>query len=137
MDENLDPRFVRIVAPAQHIIDPHHRLKVGKQALLRYEIGHFLGDKRRAALAAADMDFITDVTGIVLFHHQANIMQLNGGTVIVMAGDGDFELTRQIGELGMERRPLADDFRNDARVFYLPLNGGGILVGGHITDAIA
>ena len=48
------------------------------------------------------MHFIADFTGVILFHHNADIVQLDGGAVIFMRRHGDFELARQIGEFGME-----------------------------------
>ena len=48
------------------------------------------------------MHFIANLTGRVLFNNNANIVQLNGGAVIFMAGHGDFELARQIGKFGVE-----------------------------------
>ena len=84
MHENFNPRFIRIIAPPEHIINAHHRFQIGEQLCLWHKVSHFLGDKWGAALAAADMHFIADLASIVFLHDNADIVQLNGGAVIFM-----------------------------------------------------
>ena len=52
-DQDLDPRLVEIVAPAEQIVDAQHRLEIGEQMLLRQELAHGDADGGRAPLPAA------------------------------------------------------------------------------------
>jgi hypothetical protein len=61
----------------------------------------------------------------------------DGGAVVRRTIDRDLEFARQERELGMQRRPLANDFRPWPRVFDLVRGDAGELVGGGIADAIA
>ena len=54
--------------------------------------------------------------------------------------DGDhrhLELARQEAELGVQRRPLADDLGVGARVGHLVSGGAGEVIGGDVADAVA
>jgi hypothetical protein len=51
--------------------------------------------------------------------------------------DGDLELARQVGELGVEGAPLADQFGIRARIDDLVGGHAGQLVGGGVADAVA
>ncbi|MCY1536751.1 hypothetical protein D9M68_722210 [compost metagenome] len=64
-------------------------------------------------------------------------MPAGGGAVFGGAGDGDLELARQEGELGVQRAPLAHDFRERARVGDLVDGDAGALVARDVADAVA
>ncbi len=64
-------------------------------------------------------------------------MHAHGGAVVGRAGDGDLELAWQEAELGMERRPLANDLAPDARVLDLVDRGAGEMIGRHVADDVA
>ena len=49
------------------------------------------------------------LAGFVLHQVQADVVPAGGGAVFRRAGDGDLELARQEGELGVQRAPLAQD----------------------------
>ncbi len=53
------------------------------------------------------------------------------------AGDGDLELARQEGELGVQRGPLAQDFGVGAGSTDLIDGNPGQRVGGGVADAVA
>src|SRR6267143_5700699 len=50
---------------------------------------------------------------------------------------GDLELARQVAELGIERRPLPDDFAPDEGVDNLVVRHAREVVGGDVADAVA
>ena len=64
-------------------------------------------------------------------------MDLDRGAVMGSAGDGDLELSRQVAELGVETRPLADDLAVDPRVLDLVRCDTRVFVGRGVADAIA
>src|SRR5882724_7308007 len=137
VDEDLDARFIEIVAPAELIVDAEYRLQVGQQVPLRQERPDRLGDHGRAALAAADQHFEADLAGLVSVHAQADVMHLHGGAVLGRSCHGYLELARQERELRMEGRPLPDDLAVDARVLDLVAGHAGEMVGGDVADAVA
>jgi hypothetical protein len=51
---------------------------------------------------------------LVLEQLQADVVPAGGGAVFLGAVDGDLELARQEGELGVQRAPLAQDFGKGA-----------------------
>jgi len=60
-----------------------------------------------------------------------------GGAVLGRAEDGDLELARQEGELGVQRAPLAQDLGVGPRVDVLVGRDAGQRVGGDVADAVA
>ena len=68
---------------------------------------------------------------------QADVVHLDGGAVARRGGHGDLELARQEAELGVQRRPLADDLGVGARVGHLVGGGAGEVIGGDVADAVA
>ena len=88
-------------------------------------------------LTAADMNFITDFSFIVLDDNNTDIMKLNCGTVIFVTRHGNFKLAREIRKLRMKSRPLANNFGNYSWVFNLISDRTCILVSGNISNAIA
>ena len=68
---------------------------------------------------------------------QADVVPAGRGAVFRGAGDGDLELARQEGELGVQRAPLAQDFAEGARVGDLVDGDAGALVAGDVADAVA
>ena len=64
-------------------------------------------------------------------------MHLHGGAVVRCAGQRELELARQVGELGMDRGPLAQDFRIGARIHDLVCGRTGEVIGGDVADAVA
>jgi hypothetical protein len=90
-----------------------------------------------AAQAAADGNAKAQLAGCVLHRFQADVMHLDGGAVADGAVDGDLELARQVAELGVEGRPLADDLAPGARIDDLVLGHAGELIGGGVADAVA
>ena len=78
-----------------------------------------------------------DLARLVLHDADADVVHADRGAVVRRAGDRDLELARQVGELRMEGRPLADDLGPDARILDLVGRDAGELVGGHVADAVA
>jgi hypothetical protein len=68
---------------------------------------------------------------------QAHVVPAGGGAVFGGAGDGDLELARQEGEFGVQRAPLAHDFREGARIGDFVDRDAGALVAGDVADAVA
>ncbi len=114
VDEDLDARLELVVAPAFEIVDAQDRVDVAQQVALGQEVADLLGDERRAAEAAADIDGEAEFAARVAHDLQADVMRLDGGAVVRPAVDGDLELARQEREFRMLRRPLPQDFGNRA-----------------------
>ncbi|MNE92210.1 hypothetical protein D3C80_1899100 [compost metagenome] len=95
MHEDLDARLVFVVAAAVQVINAHDSRGVGQEILFRQEVANLLGDHRRTALPAADINGKTDLALVVLFQVQADIVNLNGGAVALGTRDRDLELARQ------------------------------------------
>ena len=137
MHEDLDARLVDVVAPAVQIVDAQDRLEVAQQILLGQVVADQLGDDRRAALAAADVDGKAQAPVGVALQVQADVVHLDGGAVARRGGHGDLELARQEAELGVQRRPLADDLGVGPRVGHLVGGGAGEVIGRDVADAVA
>ncbi len=107
--QDLDARLVFVVAPALQIVDAQDGFEIAEQVLFRQLVADFLGDERRAAHPAADVDGEAETAVGEALQMQADVVQLHGRAVALGGDDGDLELARQEAELGMQRRPLADD----------------------------
>ncbi len=68
---------------------------------------------------------------------QPDVVHFGGRAVGRRAGDRDLELARQVGELRMQRRPLADDLAVRARIVDLIGGDAGHVIGGDVADAVA
>ena len=68
---------------------------------------------------------------------EADVVEQDRGAILGGAGDGDLELARQEGELGMDRRPLPQHLGPHARVLDLVGGDAGVGIGGDIADAVA
>jgi hypothetical protein len=86
-------------------------------------------DHRRAAHAAAGQHLEADLAGSFFSSCRPMVVPGDGGAVFTRAADGDLELARQEGELGVQRAPLAQDLAVGPRV--------DDLVGGHAGEAVA
>ena len=91
---------------------------------------------RRTALTTPDMDLEADLIA-PLAHVQADIVDTDGGAVMLGCGHGDLELARQEGKFRMERAPLTDDLAPWARVHDLVFCSARIMVAGRVADTIA
>ena len=87
--------------------------------------------------AAADIDGKTQLALLVPLQMQADVVGLDGGAVALRSGHRDLELARQVAELGVQRRPLAQDLGDRTRIDDLVGRGAGELVGGDVADAVA
>ena len=59
------------------------------------------------------------------------------GAIFHRSGDRDLEFARQVGELGVQRAPLAQDLGIRARIDHFVDRNAGALVAGDIADAVA
>jgi hypothetical protein len=137
LHQDLDARLVDVVAAAVAVVDPDHRFEVIHDLLPRQELAQHGADDGRAAHAAAHLHAEAEFAGLVLHHMQAHVVPAGGGAVFGGAGDGDLELARQEGELGVQRAPLAHDFREGARIGDFVDGNAGALVAGDVADAVA
>ena len=133
----FEPRLVLVVAPAAEVVDVQDRLEVGQQVGLRQEVPHHLGDHRGAAEAAADADLVADLARVVADDAEADVVRLGHRPVVRRAGDADLELARQVEELRVVGRPLAEQLGRRARILDLVGGGAGEMVGGDVADAVA
>ena len=137
VDEDLDPRLVLVVAPAELVVDAQDRLRIGQEVLLGQEVADLVADERRPPEAAADIDGEAEPAVGVALEVEADVVDLDRGAVALRAGDRDLELPRQEDELRMERRPLAENLGIGPRVGDLVARGAGEMVGGDVADAVA
>src|SRR5205085_5716043 len=137
LDEDLDPRLVRVVAPAVAVVDADDRLDEDEDLLPRQELADDDAGDRRAAHAAAHEHLEADVAGVVLLQDEADVVPGGGGAVFQGAADRDLELARQEGELRMQRAPLAQDLAVGPRVDDLVGGDAGEAVAGDVADAVA
>ena len=137
LDENLDARLVGIVAATVAVEYANQGLAVSQQMPPRQELAHHLADHRRAAKSATGIDLESGFTGGVLHDLQAEVMDLDCGTVFPRARNRNLELARQVGEFWMQGRPLAQDLGPGARVGDFVGGDAGKVVGRHIPDATA
>jgi hypothetical protein len=137
LEQDLDTRLVDVVTPAVLVVDPQNGFQIGEQVGLGQKLADHLADHRRPAEPATDEHAKAALTCGVLDDLQADVMDLGRSAVALGPGHGDLELARQIGEFGMQRRPLADDLAIGARIDQLVGGDAGQLVGGDVADAIA
>ena len=137
MHQDLDARLVLVVAAAIEIVHAHDRGGVGEQVLLGQEVADLLGDHRRAALAAADIDGEAQLTLVVALEMQADVVGLDGSAVALGAGHRDLELARQVGKFRMQRRPLPQDLGIGPGIGDLVGGSAGEMIGGDVADAVA
>ena len=70
-------------------------------------------------------------------HMKSDIVKPHCGAVDRATGQRDLELAWQERKFGMKGGPLPDDFGIDTGVLDLFRRGAGIVIGGHIANAIA
>ncbi len=105
--------------------------------LPRHEVANLGTQDRRASQAAADQHTKPDFALRILHRCQTDIVHRCRRAVFAGTGDRDFEFARQIGKLGMERAPLAQDLGIGTRIHDLILCHAGKLVAGDVAYAIA
>jgi hypothetical protein len=137
VQQDLDARLVLVVAPALEVVDAQDRLGIGEQIALRQEIAHLAANERRAAEPAADIDGEAELARVVAHDLQADVVRLDDGAVVRRAVDGDLELARQERELGVQRRPLPQDFGERARIGEFVGGDAGVVVGGDVANAVS
>ena len=135
--EDLDAGLVDVVAAAGLVVDAHHGFEEREDILLFHEVADDMADIGRAPHAAAGIDAIAGLAFVVPDDLDADVVEFDGGAVVLRARHGDLELARQEREFGMQRRPLPHDLGQDARIFDLVGGGAGEMVGGDVADAIA
>ena len=137
LDQDLDARLVHVVAPAEAVVDPHHRLDVDEDLLPGHEFGDHAADDRGAAHAASHQHAKAHVALRIAVQVQADVVPGRRGAILGGAGDGDLELAWQEGEFGVQRAPLAQDLAVRARIDRLVGSHTGQRVAGDVADAVA
>src|SRR5712675_1515279 len=94
-------------------------------------------DRRRTAQAPAYQHAEPHLALLVLERMQADVVHRHRGAVGLGAVHRELELAREVRELGMERRPLADDLAPDERVHDLVPGDASEMIGGDIAKGIA
>jgi hypothetical protein len=136
-DQDLDAGLVDVVAAAVAVVDAQDGFQIAEQTADRQELLDGRTDIGRAPLAAADDHLEAQRAVARPAQHQADVVHLGRRAVLNRAGDGDLELARQIAELGVQGRPLADHLGPHARIVDLVGDGAGIGVGRGVADAVA
>ena len=93
-------------------------------------------DHRGTAHAAADENLRAE-HAVTLEQLDADIVQPHRRAILGRRDDGDLELARQVGELGVKSAPLAQQLGPRARIGHFVGGGAGELVRGNVADAIA
>ena len=137
VDDDLDARLVDVVAPPVHVVDAQDRLDVRQQMLRREPLADRVADVRRAAEAAADEHLEPDLALLVLVHPQADVVHGHGRAIVRRARHGDLELARQVRELGVQKRVLAQQLAVDARIGELVLRATRVLIRRDVAHAVA
>mmetsp|Transcript_4930 Transcript_4930/g.17645 ORF Transcript_4930/g.17645 Transcript_4930/m.17645 type:complete len:489 (+) Transcript_4930:2631-4097(+) len=137
LDEDLDAGLVEVVAAAGEVVDPDDGFQVDQDLLPGHEGVDLDTRDRRAAHAAADEDLEADLAGRVLLQLQADVMPAYGRAVLGSATDGNLELARQVGELGVQGAPLAQDLAVGPRVDDLVGSDAGEGIARDVADAVA
>src|SRR6266702_403367 len=135
--QDLDARLVDIVATSVLIVDAQDGLDIAQEIAAMNEVLDGLADEWRTAETAADQNLEAGFALLVLGQTQANIMNLDRGTVVVRRGDRDLELARQEREFRMQRGVLADQLRPDARILDLTGRDAGPLVRSDVAHVVA
>ena len=96
-----------------------------------------MADHRRASQATTDQHPEADLAGLALDGLHADVMDLNGGTILDGPADRDLELAWQEGEFRVEGRPFPDQLCPDQRVDEFIGSHAGEMIGSRIPDAVA
>ena len=101
------------------------------------ELAQHLADDRRASQPAADQHLEADLPGVVPDEPQADVVRLGDGAVAQRPGHRDLELARQVGELRVQGRPLAQQLAVGAGIGDLVGSDAGQVVAGDVAYAVA
>ena len=137
LDQNLDARFVDVVAAAPAVVDTHHGFEVVDDLVPGQEGTNFGANHRCAAHATAHKHLKTHLTLGIAQHAQANVVPSNGGTVFDRPCDGDLELAWQVSELRVQGAPLAQHFGIRTWVHRFVHRNARALVAGDVANAVA
>ncbi|MPM75405.1 hypothetical protein SDC9_122398 [bioreactor metagenome] len=137
LHQNLDARLPQVVAAAIAVVDANHRFQVIHDLVPRQELAQHGADHRRAAHAAAHAHLEADFARFILHQLQAGVVPTERGAVFLGAVERQLELARQEGEFGVQRAPLAQDFRVGARIDDFVGGNTGQRIGGDVANAVA
>ncbi|MNP03554.1 hypothetical protein D3C76_954430 [compost metagenome] len=137
LDQDLDPRLVFVVAPAVAVVDPQDGFDIGQQVPPVQPVANLLAEDRRAPQAAAHQDPQAHLARLVAVEVEADVVHLDRRAVFLGGAEGDLELARQEEEFRVDGRPLAEDFRQRARVQQFVGRHPGEGFGGDIAHAVA
>ncbi len=113
MHQDLDARFVDIVAPAELVVGAQDRFDVTEDVALVQEWFDRLGQEWRPSEAAANHNFEANLAGTVAMQSQREIMDAQRGTIVARCTDRDLELARQERKFRMQRHMLANQLGPD------------------------
>ena len=137
IDQDLDAGLVLVVPATLQVVDTHDRLEVREEVQVRKELPQHLADDRRAPHPAAHEHLEAELPGIVLDEPQADVVRLGDGAVPQRPGHRDLELAWQIGELGVQGRPLAQQLAVRPGIGDLVRCDAGQMVAGDVANAVA
>ncbi|MCY1411251.1 hypothetical protein D9M71_266330 [compost metagenome] len=137
LDQDLDPRLVLVVAPAVAVVHAQDGFDVGQQVLPRQVVADHLAEHRRAAESAADQHPQAQLALGVARQVQADVVHHHRCAILLGGADGNLEFAWQEEEFRVDRRPLAEDFRQRARVQHLIRSHAGERLGGDVAHAVA
>src|SRR5690349_2390345 len=115
LDQDLDPRLVLVIPAAMAVIDTKDRFNIGQQMLPWQIFPQLRIEDRRASQATSREHAQYLLARRVPVQINTDIMHPYRSAVLPRGGYGDLELPGQIGELGIERRPLTQYLRKRPR----------------------
>ena len=137
LHQNLDAGLVDVVAPPPCVVDTHQGFQVIEDLISGQEFTHDRGNRGCSTHAATGQHPESDLVGLIAHQMQAHVVPVGGGAVFARSHNGNLELSRQEGELGVQRAPLAHDFGVRARVGHLVHGNPSPFIGGDVADAVA
>ena len=135
--QNLDARFVQIIAAAIAVINAQRRFQITHHVLPRQIFFNHWADDRRAAQSAADQHIQHHFVIFIAAQKNADVVHHRRGAIFLRAAHGDLEFARQVSEFGMESRPLAQHFAIRPRIDNLVFRHTSEVIAGDIANAIA
>ena len=119
------------------VVDAYDRLDVGEEVTFGKERAQHLADDRRASEPAACQDLEAALSVDVPDEPEADVVRLGDCAVAQRPGHRDLELARQVGELRVQGRPLAQQLAVRAGIGDLVGSDAGHVVAGDVAYAVA
>ena len=136
--QDLDARLVLVVPVTVLVVHPQDGFQVGQQILPGNKLADQRARHRGTAQATTGPNLEAGLSVGTVNQLDTDVVNANQGRVrIGHRIHGNLELPWQVGELRIERGPLANDFTPGARIFNFLRVHTGEFIGGDVTDTVA